>query len=528
MHNHVIAILAQWALKLKIVARAPIQAAERSLAYTSSLISTRRTEAKWNHDFFNVKAGDKSIAINVADPGSNLSDVYFFENWELRNLLQSLFTSVLNTLQRVERSPNPTDCFETCVLVYPTGLDAVTTLLTSDRHGDIQTSSTLKHISFCHSIYELLKANTSKVKEAISPPRKQPSPYVTLKWSEDHPQKTFFEMDQLISLLVPISLMTPACAIDMSGFLSVKTLLSIEDERIAVFEPPRKGLLLEYIITTQAWQERIKRREEEEIFDPDIEQLSHSPSRHRMLDHAGNSKLPESITPFPFKTLNLFTRKTNAPKDYSSASKQMKAWKIAPTYIKVSCRAYVITMMAVAVVLVLGGLAVPFTVQARIDGVDPFQITLFTWIVAGFVLVVAKSRYVNLWPWHDFLKGKVVCTSLSDLSDVSGLNTQIILRYLLQHEYKTWLVTSGPYNGMFCRRCDPRVQEKRFAVSQKIGFSIDRPVALQTLFASGFVILKLASSGGEDLICLDGRKGAWDKATYKRQARWMTCRDFKF
>ena len=63
-------------------------------------------------------------------------------------------------------------------------------------------------------------------------------------------------------------------------------------------------------------------------------------------------------------------------------------------------------------------------------------------------------------------------------------------------------------------------------MSQKDGFSIDRPVALRTLFAAGFVMLKVASSSGEELICLDGRKGAWDEAFHNRSANWMTCRDF--
>lgn len=212
--------------------------------------------------------------------------------------------------------------------------------------------------------------------------------------------------------------------------------------------------------------------------------------------------------------------------DYDSTTDRMKAWKITPTYIKVGCRKYVISAIAVAVLIVLGGLAVPFSVQSRIRGVDPFQITLFTWIVSGFVLVLAKSRYVSNWPWHDFLKGKVVCRSLSDLTDVSSLDTQIILLYLLHKEWRTLLVSNGPYNGLFIRKCDPRTYDKRYVVPQKEGFSIDRPVALSTMYAAGFVMLKVASTDGEDLICLDGRKGGCDYGSHGREANWMTCRNF--
>jgi hypothetical protein len=40
------------------------------------------------------------------------------------------------------------------------------------------------------------------------------------------------------------------------------------------------------------------------------------------------------------------------------------------------------------------------------------------------------------------------------------------------------------------------------------GFSIDVPVQLSTMLASGFIVLKVVSVKGEHLICKDIRKGA--------------------
>ena len=84
--------------------------------------------------------------------------------------------------------------------------------------------------------------------------------------------------------------------------------------------------------------------------------------------------------------------------------------------------------------------------------------------------------------------------------------------------------TVSAYNGMFCRRCDPR-QEKDVA-SNGTGFSIDRPVSLSTLYVSGFLVLKVVSSKGEDLVCLDGRKGGWDEARYRAVSSWLICLNF--
>ena len=195
------------------------------------------------------------------------------------------------------------------------------------------------------------------------------------------------------------------------------------------------------MITTPA-----RKLEDGKVGDPGIQPLSQSPALQRKNRGGIAADIDQGIM-----------KKTQ---DYDSAVKQMEAWKITPTYIKVDCCKYVISVYAVPVLLVLGRLAIPVSVQSRIRGVDPFQITFFIWITSGFILVLAKNRYVSNWPWHDFLKGKVVCRSLSDLADVSSVHTQAMLRYLLHKEWKTLLVTCGPYNGLFRRRCDERTYDK--------------------------------------------------------------------
>lgn len=151
----------------------------------------------------------------------------------------------------------------------------------------------------------------------------------------------------------------------------------------------------------------------------------------------------------------------------------------------------------------MGAFVAPFMIKDRLPGIDPFQVTMFIWLLVGVVIVAAKSRYVNEWPWHDFLRGRVVCHSVTDLADVTGVDTQLILLKLLHDEYDTVLMTQGPYNGMFTHRTEET--DGKFTG----GFSIDEPVHRKTLLASGFIVLKALGISGDHLVILDSRKKAF-------------------
>jgi hypothetical protein len=201
---------------------------------------------------------------------------------------------------------------------------------------------------------------------------------------------------------------------------------------------------------------------------------------------------------------------------YQKEEEKMRDWIIAETSVTVTCRRYIISILAICAVILCGGIAIPFAVKDRIVGVDPFEITTFTWFIVGFILVLAKSRYVSYWPWHDFLHGRVVCNSVTDLADVTGVDAQLVLMKLLHNERKTTLTTRGPYNRMFARR--------ELIMG---GFSINVEVKTSTMFASGFILLKVLSQDGEHLISLDVRKGAQLAYASKNAlaAKYLSCLD---
>ena len=200
---------------------------------------------------------------------------------------------------------------------------------------------------------------------------------------------------------------------------------------------------------------------------------------------------------------------------YERDKSRMDSWAKSEDAITIKCRAYVVTIIILAMLVVFGGMAVPFAVGTRIRGVDPFQITTFAWFVAGFFVILAKSKYVNEWAWHDFLRGQVVCRSIKDVCDVTGIDTQVVLMNLLHEERENTLTTKGPYNGMFGRRSE-----------DTHGFSIDVPVQLLTMLASGFVVLKVVNEKGEHLLCLDVRKGVDGVGTIVLENdEYLSCMD---
>jgi hypothetical protein len=174
----------------------------------------------------------------------------------------------------------------------------------------------------------------------------------------------------------------------------------------------------------------------------------------------------------------------------------VRSWIIEETAIRVNCHKYVIVIMICCTVLVIGGILVGVLLGQRLKGVDPFGITTYAWVLAGFSMIVAKSLRVNDWPWRDFLLGRVPCRSVSELHNISGVDSQDIIGYLLSCESSNILITRGPYNQAFSRRA-----------AAGDGFAIDVKLELRTMVANGLIGVKVAGTYGDGLVFLDMRHG---------------------
>ena len=121
---------------------------------------------------------------------------------------------------------------------------------------------------------------------------------------------------------------------------------------------------------------------------------------------------------------------------------------------------------------------------------------MFCWVVAAFAVLISKSFLVAEWPWRDFLRGQVLCRSVSGPHSISGVDDQLILVELLPDESDSYLQTRGPYNSVFKRKS-----------SGANGFSIDRPMSLRTLLLSGLIMILIQAHHGKFLACLNLCKG---------------------
>jgi hypothetical protein len=188
--------------------------------------------------------------------------------------------------------------------------------------------------------------------------------------------------------------------------------------------------------------------------------------------------------------------------EYKSRTAEIKSWTVTEDAVLVRTSKYSSLVLIIATAIIGGSLSVPFVVGERIPGVDPFQFVTFGWLIAGAFVVGAKSRYVENWPWHDFLRGQILCRSVSELAVASRVKRQAVLLYLLHHEFRNPLVFRGPYHGIFRRR----------GTSGKEGFSIDIPVGHATVLAAGFIVLEVRRTRENEkkkhTILLDTREDA--------------------
>lgn len=175
-------------------------------------------------------------------------------------------------------------------------------------------------------------------------------------------------------------------------------------------------------------------------------------------------------------------------------TEEMDQWIIDEKSVTVNCGWYVWSVIIVAIILVVGGLVIGFTVENKITGVDPFNITTYAWVLSAFIVLICKSTQVENWPWRDFLLQRVRCRSVSELHAVTGINEQLILAKLLNDERGGILKTRGPYNSVFERKSED-------------GFSIDHPLKTRTMLLNGITPLKVVTPRGHALVCLDARRG---------------------
>ena len=201
---------------------------------------------------------------------------------------------------------------------------------------------------------------------------------------------------------------------------------------------------------------------------------------------------------------------------YHRAMDQVESWVVDEYAVIITSLWYSYIVLAVVGILIGGGVAL-LAVEDRIGGVDPSNLTVLVWTAAGFLMIYFKSRRVENWPWRDFLQGRVVCRSVSEVQAVTKIDPQDLMAVLLRFESRVNLKKCGPYRVLFSR-------------SSNDGFSIDVPPTNETAMAGGRIFVGVDSPNGPALVGLEARTRegytSLDQIDSKKGGEGWICRDF--
>ncbi|KAH8744234.1 hypothetical protein BGZ57DRAFT_919355 [Hyaloscypha finlandica] len=385
-------------------------------------------------------------------------------------------------------------------MVYETGFRGTPTLFCQDRDEEVLASSSATTIQKSFPALRLLREVARSIKRRPKnhlPLAKVPgvdAHHATLIWDwnweeadgethHDSGSLTVTEMADVISLIVPLSFASAGVAVTITLLLSMSTLVAQGAE--LPMQYPRVSFVALFSLATPAYA---KHRARISRLQPDVASVATS-----MLGSFNRSILPDKMTT-PTTPPTEFAEQKQIKQRLRALDHEInKKWTIAENSVAVDCKAYVAAILLVSGLLVGGGLAIGLSLGTRIHGVDPFNVTVFCWVVAGVVVLVMKSIKVENWPWKDFMYGRVVCRGVRELAANSNISQQDIIAFLLHNETFHVLHAKGPYNALFTRKSND-------------GFAIDVKIQLDTLLRSGFVVVKVTSYTGSVLVCLDIRR----------------------
>ncbi|RPA79978.1 hypothetical protein BJ508DRAFT_132922 [Ascobolus immersus RN42] len=243
-----------------------------------------------------------------------------------------------------------------------------------------------------------------------------------------------------------------------------------------------------------------------------IRGISHIDETHKFARHKSDLNRAETIW-FPSPDGNSEMMKENEYrqrqilqdiKKIRQKTLKMDKWIYGRSEITVDCSLYVFASVLLGLLLIIGGLVMGFTLGARVPGVDPSNLATYSWAVALLVVLLSQGMRVDVWTWRDYLRGRVRCRSVSELSAMSGIDAELILAKLIHDSTDRNIIlhVSGPFHYLF-----RRTGASLASADDESGFAIDTPLTMRTLLISGIIPLGVYTQKGVALVYLDVRRG---------------------
>ncbi|KFA78365.1 hypothetical protein S40288_09970 [Stachybotrys chartarum IBT 40288] len=436
-----------------------------------------------------------------------------------RSGLNNVLRHALGSLRLMNRSGLPATTYEMCLLVYDIGFEGFKTVLFQDRDLEYGASSDRDVLNTTQSAVIILDQILGKLQESKKPqgsntvpPKPRPTSTANrnetfVEWAYREPKQpgegaeesielvpqriALDSMADIVAVMVPLAFTSPLL---QAGFTKFRTMMALTGDVKDVVHSFEEGHFGTYCrLYTEEFDLEARTREIlrlSQAFELGtfsryklIDKMDHKPSKssHMAKEHQGTAG---------HMTLH---------KELTKCSGKMDGWLVDESSVTVECRRYVSGVMITALILAAGGLAIGFTVGERIEGVDPFNLATYAWVVAAFVILIGKAVLVENWAWSDFLQFRVRCKSVSELAATTQIDEQVILAKLLHDDCGDGiLVARGPFNSVFQRQAN-----------SEDGFSIDVKIKPLTLILSGITPLKVVTPRGNAILCLDHRRGTF-------------------
>ncbi|PWW73151.1 hypothetical protein C7212DRAFT_284973 [Tuber magnatum] len=515
-HNNTLGVLAKWVAKAKVLLRDLPTCSSIALENVGSMLDGTEGlgDGYFNEDEYEGKVLWNEKLRKLSEDAAIRE--YCRHQRALRRVIETVLSYIFVSLRYLDSSGLPLTSYDVCAIVYETGFEGFKALLFQDRDHQFSATSDLNNLNIAHSAFDILNQSLCDLRRHRgAPPGRGKTvqvPCATVEWrysegeEQGHQESAPFKvelsnMEDIITVMVPLAATTPAFLASLNNFKDTIYLSGDIGDEIRPYAESKFDASFR-------------------MFTSDFDNSNSRGDALRLSQAVSGGLFSRDTLIYGERGDNNLQRTSAEGRSGESLQKiteDMGVWIYEESSVIVNCPDYVLAVLIAATCLVSGGLAIGFTVQTRLKGVDPFNITTYAWILAAFVVLVCKSMRVDEWSWRDFLLGRVRCRCVTELEVVTGIGSQLIMAKLLHDESRTNMITRGPYNAVFKRKSQ-----------DGSGFSIDRPLSTQTMLLSGLTLLKVMTPTGHALVCLDGRRGTDIKVVEHRKLddkEHLVCED---